>query len=252
MCRTGFPSQRTCRTIAPGEAFCARLRAFQGDQHGRHTSPDDRRARGGMRRRRDGTGRRSDVDAVQGQVPRGVDGEADDRRLPVVQQAAASRPRPRPPARPPTPATRPASRRIASGRSPRAPCSSPCPATPRRSARPTTRVVKAASNAQRAYGARPVSATMKGANVVPKAGDATGRLSLRLNEGKRRACFTLSTSGIGAGGVIERQHPARRAEERTAMSFSRWVTPSASTRSTTRTPCGPASPRCRRPPSGRS
>jgi hypothetical protein len=62
--------------------------------------------------------------------------------------------------------------------------------------------LKAASNAQRAYGARPVSATMKGANVVPKAGSATGRLSLRLNEGKRRACFTLSTSGIGAGGVM--------------------------------------------------
>jgi hypothetical protein len=61
--------------------------------------------------------------------------------------------------------------------------------------------VKAASNAQRSFGARPLSATMKGASVVPKAGSATGRLSLRLNEGARRVCFTLSASGLGASGV---------------------------------------------------
>ena len=59
--------------------------------------------------------------------------------------------------------------------------------------------IKAASNAQKAFGARPLSATMMGANVVPKAGSATGRLSLRLNDGARRACFTLSASGLGAG-----------------------------------------------------
>ncbi len=64
-----------------------------------------------------------------------------------------------------------------------------------------TTCVTASGNAQRTYGARPLSASMKGANVLPKAGSATGRLSLRLNDTARRVCFTMSASGLGAGTV---------------------------------------------------
>ena len=42
---------------------------------------------------------------------------------------------------------------------------------------------------------------MKGSNVIPKAGTATGRLSLRLNESAKRVCFTLPLSSLGAGAV---------------------------------------------------
>lgn len=61
--------------------------------------------------------------------------------------------------------------------------------------------VKAVSNAQKAYATRPLKSSLKGSLVIPKAGSATGRLSLRLNEAKRRVCFDLTASGLGIGQV---------------------------------------------------
>jgi len=61
--------------------------------------------------------------------------------------------------------------------------------------------VRAAASAQLKYAARPLRATMKGSSEVPKAGAASGRISVRLNEAARRVCFDLSVSNL-AGTVV--------------------------------------------------
>jgi hypothetical protein len=61
--------------------------------------------------------------------------------------------------------------------------------------------VRAVTVVQRKYGARPLRAVMKGASEVPKAGSASGRVSVRLNETARRVCFDLSISNLGFGTV---------------------------------------------------
>ena len=52
--------------------------------------------------------------------------------------------------------------------------------------------VKASNAAQRSFAGRPLRATLKGANEVPSAGNATGTASVRLNQGKHRVCVTLT------------------------------------------------------------
>ncbi len=61
--------------------------------------------------------------------------------------------------------------------------------------------VRAVSSAQLKYAARPLRATLKGSSEVPKAGSASGRISVRLNEAARRVCFDLSVSNL-AGTVV--------------------------------------------------
>jgi hypothetical protein len=55
---------------------------------------------------------------------------------------------------------------------------------------------RAVSSAQLKYAARPLRATLKGSSEVPKAGSASGRISVRLNEAARRVCFDLSVSNL--------------------------------------------------------
>lgn len=61
--------------------------------------------------------------------------------------------------------------------------------------------VSGVSAAQRSFAARPLKATLLGANEVPASGAATGTANIRLNQGKNRVCFTLRISGIGAAAV---------------------------------------------------
>lgn len=62
--------------------------------------------------------------------------------------------------------------------------------------------VSAASVAQRAFAGRPLHATLRGANEVPAAGGATGTAIIRLNQGKRRVCYTISVAGLGGSPVV--------------------------------------------------
>lgn len=58
--------------------------------------------------------------------------------------------------------------------------------------------VTAGRNSQLAFAGRPLRASLTGANEVPAAGSATGSALIRLNEGQRRVCFTITVAGFGA------------------------------------------------------
>jgi hypothetical protein len=58
--------------------------------------------------------------------------------------------------------------------------------------------VAAARASQLAFAGRPLRAALKGSNEVPPAGGATGSALIRLNEGQRRICFTITVAGFGA------------------------------------------------------
>ncbi len=58
--------------------------------------------------------------------------------------------------------------------------------------------VAAARASQLAFAVRPLTASLKGSNEVPPAGGATGSALIRLNEGQRRVCFTITVAGFGA------------------------------------------------------
>jgi hypothetical protein len=62
--------------------------------------------------------------------------------------------------------------------------------------------VKAAIASQLKFGGRPKQATLRGSNEVPAAGAATGTASIRVNEGRRRVCFTLVVSGLDGSPVV--------------------------------------------------
>ena len=61
--------------------------------------------------------------------------------------------------------------------------------------------VSAVSAAQRSFAGRPLTAILRGSKEVPLAGGATGTASIRLNEGQKRVCFTLTVSGLGGSPV---------------------------------------------------
>lgn len=61
--------------------------------------------------------------------------------------------------------------------------------------------VAAARSAQVTFAGRPLKATLSGANEVPAAGGATGTASVRLNQGQRRVCFTLTATGLNGSPV---------------------------------------------------
>lgn len=56
--------------------------------------------------------------------------------------------------------------------------------------------VSAGSASQRAFAGRPLKATLSGTNEVPAAGGATGSALIRLNQGQKRVCFTITVSGL--------------------------------------------------------
>ncbi len=58
--------------------------------------------------------------------------------------------------------------------------------------------VAAARASQLAFAGRPLTASLKGSNEAPPAGGATGSALIRLNEGARRVCFTITVAGFGA------------------------------------------------------
>jgi len=62
--------------------------------------------------------------------------------------------------------------------------------------------VKAAIASQLRFAGRPKQATLRGSNEVPAAGGATGTASIRVNEGRRRVCFTLIVSGLDGSPVV--------------------------------------------------
>lgn len=64
-----------------------------------------------------------------------------------------------------------------------------------------TACVAATTTSQRLYAPRPLRATLLGSNEVPPAGAATGSALIRLNEGRRRICFTITASGLGGSPV---------------------------------------------------
>jgi hypothetical protein len=57
--------------------------------------------------------------------------------------------------------------------------------------------VSAVSAAQRSFAVRPLTAILRGSKEVPVAGGASGTASIRLNQGQKRVCFTLTGSGLG-------------------------------------------------------
>lgn len=57
--------------------------------------------------------------------------------------------------------------------------------------------VKAGSASQKAFAGRPLKAALSGANEVPPTGAATGSALVRLNQGQKRVCFTITASGLG-------------------------------------------------------
>jgi hypothetical protein len=72
--------------------------------------------------------------------------------------------------------------------------------TPRNTAR--KRLAFASCNSavtasQRSFAGRPLTAILRGSNEVPGAGGASGSASIRLNQGQKRVCFTLTGSGLG-------------------------------------------------------
>lgn len=56
----------------------------------------------------------------------------------------------------------------------------------------------AARASQFAFAGRPLRAVLLGSNEVPAAGGARGSALIRLNQGQRRVCFTISVTGFGA------------------------------------------------------
>jgi len=58
--------------------------------------------------------------------------------------------------------------------------------------------VSAVSSSQRSFAGRPLTSILRGSNEVPAAGGASGTASIRLNEGQKRVCFTLTGSGLGS------------------------------------------------------
>jgi hypothetical protein len=57
--------------------------------------------------------------------------------------------------------------------------------------------VVAARASQLAFAGRPLKAVLLGSNEVPAAGGASGSALIRLNQGQRRVCFTISVTGLG-------------------------------------------------------
>lgn len=62
--------------------------------------------------------------------------------------------------------------------------------------------VKAAVASQVAFAGRPLKATLSGANEVPAAGTAAGTASIRLNQGQKRVCYTLTASQLEGSTVV--------------------------------------------------
>jgi len=61
--------------------------------------------------------------------------------------------------------------------------------------------VSAASASQRAFAGRPLHATLRGANEVPAADGGSGTALIRLNQGRRRVCYTITIAGLGGSPV---------------------------------------------------
>jgi predicted NBD/HSP70 family sugar kinase len=47
-----------------------------------------------------------------------------------------------------------------------------------------------------------LTAVLRGSKEVPVAGGATGTASIRLNQGQKRVCFTITLSGLGGSPVV--------------------------------------------------
>ena len=62
--------------------------------------------------------------------------------------------------------------------------------------------VSAASASQKAFAGRPLNATLAGSNEVPAAGGASGNALIRLNQGQKRVCFTITVTGLQGSSVV--------------------------------------------------
>ena len=62
--------------------------------------------------------------------------------------------------------------------------------------------VSGVSAAQKAFAGRPLKAVLSGANEVPPAGAAAGSALIRLNQGQKRICFTITLTGLGGSPVV--------------------------------------------------
>lgn len=58
--------------------------------------------------------------------------------------------------------------------------------------------IAAAVATQVSFAGRPLRAVLSGANEIPPAGGATGNALIRLNQGRNRICYTITTTGLGS------------------------------------------------------
>lgn len=66
--------------------------------------------------------------------------------------------------------------------------------------------VTAVVRSQVAFAGRPLTAALSGTNEVPPAAAATGTALIRLNQGQKRVCFTITVSGLNGPATAAHIH----------------------------------------------